>query len=170
MECALRITHSSMGSLPKIDRHFRGNSRFFPKIGYEIHRNGAVLLSSSSFSTRAAATNVHRLSSNESKFCYDKPIPEEIIEKPDGLSLDEKNVGESPRCASCQTKGAILCTTCSGSGLYVESILESQGIIVVVEQGILCVQNVVAGVTFDLSDIYKVCFFIIPVASSDVKS
>lgn len=69
-------------------------------------------------------------SSLESLFCYDKPIPEEIIEKPIGISLAEKNIGDNPRCTDCQAKGAVLCTTCAGSGLYVDSILESQGIIV----------------------------------------
>lgn len=75
--------------------------------------------------------DVHRRrSSLESLFCYDKPIPEEIIEKPIGLSLDEKVIGDKPCCINCQAKGAVLCATCSGSGLYVDSILESQGIIV----------------------------------------
>ncbi|MBA0852426.1 hypothetical protein Goshw_005244 [Gossypium schwendimanii] len=66
----------------------------------------------------------------ESLFCYDKPIPEERIEEPVGVSLAEKIVGDNPRCSACQAKGVILCTTCAGSGLYVDSILESQGIIV----------------------------------------
>lgn len=79
---------------------------------------------------RCVAGDVRRISSLESLFCYDKPIPEEIIEKPVGLALTEKNVGVNPRCSSCLAKGAILCPTCSGSGLYVDSILESQGIIV----------------------------------------
>lgn len=75
--------------------------------------------------------DVHRCrSSLESLFCYDKAIPEERIEKPVGIFLDEKLIGDSPRCNDCQAKGAVLCTTCSGSGLYVDSILESQGIIV----------------------------------------
>ncbi|KAL3512817.1 hypothetical protein ACH5RR_025534 [Cinchona calisaya] len=75
--------------------------------------------------------DVHkRRSSLQSLFCYDKAIPEQIIEKPVGISLAEKNIGDNPRCADCQAKGAVLCTTCSGSGLYVDSILESQGIIV----------------------------------------
>lgn len=69
-------------------------------------------------------------SSLESLFCYDKPIPEERIEKPVGLSLSEKVIGNNLCCTDCQAKGAVLCTTCSGSGLYVDSILESQGIIV----------------------------------------
>lgn len=89
---------------------------------------------------RCAAGNVRRISSLESLFCYDKSIPEEIIEKPVGLALAEKNVGENPRCSSCQAKGAILCATCSGSGLYVDSILESQGIIVKVR----CLGNVLS--------------------------
>lgn len=80
---------------------------------------------------RSAVGDIHKQrSSLESLFCYDKPVPEEIIEKPIGLSLDEKNIGGNPRCPDCQAKGAVLCATCSGSGLYVDSILESQGIIV----------------------------------------
>ncbi|KAF1859148.1 hypothetical protein Lal_00000979 [Lupinus albus] len=57
-------------------------------------------------------------------------IREEIIEKPVGLSLAEKVIGNNHRCADCQAKGAVLCATCAGSGLYIDSILESQGIIV----------------------------------------
>lgn len=88
---------------------------------------------------QCAAGDLHKQrSSLESLFCYDKPIPEEIIEKPVGLSLAEKNIGENPRCPSCHAKGAALCATCSGSGLYVDSILESQGIIVKVR----CLGNV----------------------------
>lgn len=86
-----------------------------------------------------AIGNVHRQRSNlESLFCYDKPIPEEIIETPIGLSIVEKNIGDNPRCAICEAKGAVLCTTCLGSGLYVDSILESQGIIVKVR----CLGNI----------------------------
>ncbi|WOH00037.1 hypothetical protein DCAR_0519393 [Daucus carota subsp. sativus] len=66
----------------------------------------------------------------ESLFCYDKAIPEEIIEKPIGISLSQKDVGDNTRCPECEAKGAVLCATCSGSGLYVDSIMESQGIIV----------------------------------------
>lgn len=66
----------------------------------------------------------------ESLFCYDKAIPEERIEKPVGISLAEKAIGNNTRCTDCQAKGAVLCATCAGSGLYVDSILESQGIIV----------------------------------------
>ncbi|KAK8955040.1 hypothetical protein KSP39_PZI002883 [Platanthera zijinensis] len=62
--------------------------------------------------------------------CYDKSIPKEIIEKPVGLSLNRREIGVKSACSNCQAKGAILCGTCSGSGLYVDSILESQGIIV----------------------------------------
>ena len=66
----------------------------------------------------------------ESLFCYDKPIPEEIIETPVGLSMNRKEIGDKAPCLDCELKGAILCATCSGSGLYVDSILECQGIIV----------------------------------------
>ncbi|KAH6779497.1 DnaJ/Hsp40 cysteine-rich domain superfamily protein [Perilla frutescens var. hirtella] len=139
MDCALGIAPSSALSQPKISPfhyHLRNNSRFLHMLGYENVCNDAVLLTSSSLRStarvvRCAATNGHRrMNSLESLFCYDKPVPEEIIEKPVGLALAEKNVGENPRCSSCQAKGAILCATCSGSGLYVDSILESQGIIV----------------------------------------
>lgn len=82
-------------------------------------------------SESSSTGNEHRRrSSLESLFCYDKPIPEERIEKPIGLSLSEKVIGDNPRCTECKAKGAVLCATCSGSGLYVDSILESQGIIV----------------------------------------
>ncbi|KAI6673588.1 hypothetical protein NL676_001494 [Syzygium grande] len=80
--------------------------------------------------SRSVADTHKRRSSLESLFCYDKPIPEERIEKPVGLSLEEKVIGDNLRCDDCQAKGAVLCSTCSGSGLYVDSIMESQGIIV----------------------------------------
>lgn len=67
----------------------------------------------------------------ESVFCYDKEVPEEIIEKPVRLlSLSERKIGNNPRCNECEAKGVVMCDTCAGSGLYVDSILESQGIIV----------------------------------------
>ncbi|KAG2333739.1 hypothetical protein Bca52824_004919 [Brassica carinata] len=71
-----------------------------------------------------------QLSSLESMFCYDKPIPEEIIDEPVGLSISEREIGDNRRCTCCEAKGALLCATCSGTGLYVDSIMESQGIIV----------------------------------------
>ncbi|XP_061356765.1 protein PHOTOSYSTEM I ASSEMBLY 2, chloroplastic [Gastrolobium bilobum] len=91
--------------------------------------------SASSYTSRRSVSSLkadeNRKRSNlESLFCYDKAIPEERIEKPVGLSLAEKAIGNNPRCTDCQAKGAILCATCAGSGLYVDSILESQGIIV----------------------------------------
>lgn len=66
----------------------------------------------------------------ESLFCYDKSVPEETIDTPVGLSLKEKDIGNNPSCTYCRCKGAVLCATCSGCGLYVDSILESQGVIV----------------------------------------
>ncbi|KAL6525538.1 hypothetical protein OROHE_015845 [Orobanche hederae] len=167
MEFALKkiSVSSTCCSLPKIfpsHYHSNKNSRLLAKIGYGNQWNDTVLLSSSSPTTSSAvacsAGDVQRqISSLESLFCYDKPIPEQIIEKPVGLSLAEKNVGDNSRCPSCLTKGAVLCATCSGSGLYVDSILESQGIIVKVrclevveEPGILYVRNAVAGVIFEL--------------------
>ncbi|XP_065853735.1 uncharacterized protein [Euphorbia lathyris] len=93
--------------------------------------NGSVSSSASPEAESRAVGDAHRRrSSLESLFCYDKPVPEERIEKPVGISLSEKEIGDNPRCADCEAKGATLCATCSGSGLYVDSILESQGIIV----------------------------------------
>ena len=81
---------------------------------------------------RASAINglQRSKSSLESLFCYDKSVPEEDIGKPTGLNVEKKNIGDNPPCTSCEAKGAVLCETCAGSGLYVDSILESQGIIV----------------------------------------
>ncbi|CAN6848276.1 unnamed protein product [Brassica oleracea] len=90
----------------------------------------------SSFSSLVAESclkrDAHRQRSSleSSVFCYDKPIPEEIINKPVGLSISEKEIGDNKRCTCCEAKGALLCATCSGTGLYVDSIMESQGIIV----------------------------------------
>ncbi|KAK1581347.1 hypothetical protein Q3G72_005166 [Acer saccharum] len=93
--------------------------------------NGSVSCSPSDGAESSSIGDVHRRrSSLESLFCYDKAIPEERIEKPIGLSLAEKIIGDNPRCTDCEAKGAVLCATCSGSGLYVDSVLESQGIIV----------------------------------------
>lgn len=60
-------------------------------------------------------------------------MQEEINEKPVGIYLAVKDIGDNPHCPYCLANGAVLCCTCSGSGLYVDSILESQGIIVKVE-------------------------------------
>ncbi|KAK6127107.1 hypothetical protein DH2020_039145 [Rehmannia glutinosa] len=138
MECALKMAPSSICSLPKISpSHYqsRRNPRFLPYTSYENRTNemgsASSTCSCSPLFVPCAVGNVHQQrSSLESLFCYDKPVREEIIETPVGISLAVKNVGDNPRCPSCQAKGAILCTTCSGSGLYVDSILESQGIIV----------------------------------------
>ncbi|KAF5475729.1 hypothetical protein F2P56_007505 [Juglans regia] len=102
----------------------------FGKI-YAVSPNGSVYPSLSQGAESCSAGDNHgQRSSLESLFCYDKPIPEERIEKPVGISLAEKMIGSNPRCPDCQAKGAVLCMTCTGSGLYVDSILESQGIIV----------------------------------------
>ncbi|XP_073147518.1 uncharacterized protein [Henckelia pumila] len=138
MDCALNIAPSSVSSLRKASSsnyevNGRRSSSLIRKMGFENPKNDTVSLSSSSArrTVLRAIGNVHQQRSNlEPLFCYDKPIPEQIIEPPIGLSVVEKNIGDNPRCSICEAKGAALCTTCSGSGLYVDSILESQGIIV----------------------------------------
>ncbi|KAJ6975017.1 hypothetical protein NC653_030991 [Populus alba x Populus x berolinensis] len=131
--------------------------------------NGSVSPSAASHGESSSVGDMNRRrSSLESSFRYDKPIPEERIEEPVGISLAEKVIGDNPRCTDCQAKGAVLCTTCAGSGLYVDSILESQGIIVkrdselytwvvsvgrvVVEPETSCAQNVVAEDMLDSSN------------------
>lgn len=66
----------------------------------------------------------------ESLFYTDSGIPEEKIERPTGLPKGLRAIGNNPRCPVCEAKGAVECATCAGSGLYVDAILESQGIIV----------------------------------------
>ncbi|KAA3486497.1 protein EMBRYO SAC DEVELOPMENT ARREST 3, chloroplastic-like [Gossypium australe] len=141
MELSLNISSPlifPINSTPKLKKINKisygfGSNGYYPisKI-CSVSSNGSVSSSSSSHGAEARAVgDAHRRrSSLESLFRYDKPIPEERIEEPVGVSLAEKLVGDNPRCTDCQAKGAVLCTTCSGSGLYVDSILESQGIIV----------------------------------------
>ncbi|XP_009759597.1 uncharacterized protein LOC107812351 [Nicotiana tabacum] len=134
MDCTLKISSSSV-CLPKfspISIFNRSTGLFFPR---PIFRNTPNNVISQSPSPRAMQINgvgdAHkRISSLESLFCYDKSVPEERIEKPTGLSLAKKSIGDNPHCPGCEAKGAVLCTTCSGTGLYVDSIMESQGIIV----------------------------------------
>lgn len=140
MDSTLSISSSSMAILPVPSppkRHIRRISLFGLKrrrpfnTVYAVSNNGAVSRSFPDSASSSTSEDVYRRRGRlESLFCYDKPIPEEKIEKPIGLSLAEKIIGDNPRCPDCQSKGAVLCSTCSGSGLYVDSILESQGIIV----------------------------------------
>ncbi|XP_027069690.1 uncharacterized protein LOC113775089 isoform X1 [Coffea eugenioides] len=135
MECVL--TTSSSAVLPRnflINCHHHSQKNSY---GYSLFRmerlgkqpNAAVCCLKQAVSSSVGDVHKQR-SSLQSLFCYDKAVPEEIIEKPIGISLAEKNIGNNPRCTDCQAKGAVLCTTCTGSGLYIDSILESQGIIV----------------------------------------
>ncbi|EOY10456.1 DnaJ/Hsp40 cysteine-rich domain superfamily protein isoform 2 [Theobroma cacao] len=177
MESAMKISSSiifPINSTPKSNNYnkisygfrYNGSNSIFKICA--VYSNGSVSSSASYGAESRAVGDAHRRrSSLESLFCYDKPIPEERIEEPVGVSLAEKIVGDNLRCTDCQAKGAVLCTTCSGSGLYVDSILESQGIIVKVrclghfvlggsralllchvveEVAILCAQNAVAEV------------------------
>ncbi|KAL5568622.1 hypothetical protein UlMin_025197 [Ulmus minor] len=111
---------------------FRGSKNI--KIS-AISLNGSVSGSASNGAAEASSVkDAHnRRSSLESLFCYDKAIPEERINKPIGIALAEKVIGDKPQCIECDAKGAILCATCSGSGLYIDSIMECQGIIVKVQ-------------------------------------
>ncbi|KAM1078866.1 hypothetical protein ACFX2J_013607 [Malus domestica] len=124
-------------SSTKLDIHDKFSYGFHLRRGGSIAKftaaispNGSVSPSSSHGAGCSAGDADKQRSSLESLFCYDKSVPEERIEKPIGISLTEKIIGNNPRCFDCEAKGAVLCTTCSGSDLYVDSILESQGIIV----------------------------------------
>ncbi|XWS58578.1 hypothetical protein CRYUN_Cryun08bG0046200 [Craigia yunnanensis] len=137
MESTIKISSSvifPINSTPKLNNYNKisygfgyNGSNCISKI-CAVCSNGSV--SSHGVESRAVGDAHRRRSSLESLFCYDKPIPEERIEEPVGVSLAEKIVRGNPRCTDCEAKGAVLCTTCSGSGLYVDSITESQGIIV----------------------------------------
>ncbi|XP_019433122.1 PREDICTED: uncharacterized protein LOC109340018 [Lupinus angustifolius] len=108
-------------------------SNFKGSISTKVHAvspNGSASSNVSKSVSSLKADENRRRSNLGSLFSYDKAIPEEIIEKPVGLSLAEKAIGNNHRCTDCQAKGAVLCITCAGSGLYIDSILESQGIIV----------------------------------------
>nr|GMD46498.1 putative heat shock protein DnaJ, cysteine-rich domain-containing protein [Ipomoea batatas] len=141
MDYASALRFSSTSTVfPKFTpahNNFIGNnttSLFFPPKHFSTNQSNDIASRRSPPQLRAVSNEVgdmnKRRSSLESLFCYDKPVPEEIIEKPIGLSMTAKNIGNSPPCAGCEAKGAVLCKTCSGSGLYVDSIMESQGIIV----------------------------------------
>ncbi|OMO67835.1 hypothetical protein CCACVL1_20273 [Corchorus capsularis] len=140
MESTVKISSSvifPINSTPKLNNYNRISYGFGSNGSNSICKiravcsNGSVPSSASHGAESRAVGDAHRRrSSLESLFCYDKPIPEERIEEPVGLSIAEKIVGDNARCIDCQAKGAVLCTTCSGSGLYVDSIMESQGIIV----------------------------------------
>ncbi|XP_051115504.1 uncharacterized protein LOC127240726 [Andrographis paniculata] len=132
MECLMNLGSSSICTLSRISplRHsLCRNLGLHSKVQYGNRRNEVFSVPYRAVPKAVGDAHTQR-SSLESLFCYDKPIPEQIIEKPIGICLSEKNVGDNPRCPSCEAKGAVLCPTCSGSGLYVDSILESQGIIV----------------------------------------
>ncbi|XP_059668572.1 uncharacterized protein LOC132313694 [Cornus florida] len=136
MDCALKISSMALPVPSSLSSHNLHRFSWFGPKGKEpitkIHafsNNGAVSCSQGASSSSVGDINRQR-SSLDNLFCYDKAIPEEIIEEPIGLSLAEKVIGDNPCCSGCQAKGAVLCSTCSGSGLYVDSILESQGIIV----------------------------------------
>ncbi|XP_010492749.1 PREDICTED: uncharacterized protein LOC104770097 isoform X2 [Camelina sativa] len=119
-------------ALPATSSFVGGIRRRIPSSGFGCCVRLCSLRPSSSLKAESSLKrDVNRQrSSLESMFCYDKPIPEEIIEEPVGLSISEREIGDNQRCTCCEAKGALLCATCSGTGLYVDSIMESQGIIV----------------------------------------
>ncbi|KAG4951029.1 hypothetical protein AAZX31_16G033800 [Glycine max] len=124
---AAKVASPKKNAVINFSSNFKGS---VTKI-HAIPPNGSVSICSSRVSVSSLKADENKRRSNlESLFCYDKAIPEEIIEKPVGLSLEEKAIGNNTRCTDCQAKGAVLCATCAGSGLYVDSIMESQGIIV----------------------------------------
>eukprot|EP00897_Mesotaenium_endlicherianum_P001055 jgi/Mesen1/10950/ME000096S10529 len=62
---------------------------------------------------------------------YDFAIPEETIEKPKDVKLQPpKAIGDKPRCGECEQRGVLECSTCGATGLYVDPIMESQGVVV----------------------------------------
>ena len=67
----------------------------------------------------------------EHLFHSNTAIPEEEIEKPRAVAdMKVKSIGSHSPCPHCGCVGVVECGTCDASGLYIEPILESQGIIV----------------------------------------
>ncbi|KAF5725751.1 hypothetical protein HS088_TW23G00479 [Tripterygium wilfordii] len=138
MDCTMRV---ALSNIMPVSSPSKMNPNPNNRIPYGFRYSGGVCIpricatslngAAANGDNSSSVVDMHRRRSGlESLFCYDKPIPEERIEKPVGVSIAEKVIGDNFRCTDCQAKGAVLCATCSGSGLYVDSIMESQGIIV----------------------------------------
>eukprot|EP00897_Mesotaenium_endlicherianum_P003947 jgi/Mesen1/3580/ME000020S03108 len=66
----------------------------------------------------------------ETLYYCDTAIPEEKIEKPKNLKLlQPKAIGNRPRCGCCKQRGVLECPTCGATGLYIDPIMESQGLL-----------------------------------------
>ncbi|KAL2632449.1 hypothetical protein R1flu_017135 [Riccia fluitans] len=92
--------------------------------------SGGISLNSASSSANNGVDVEGFRSKFEALLYCGKSVPEEKIEKPTGLPAQALPVGNKPKCLVCEAKGAVVCATCAGTGLYVDAILESQGIIV----------------------------------------
>eukprot|EP00262_Sarcandra_glabra_P009172 TRINITY_DN2320_c0_g1_i1.p1 TRINITY_DN2320_c0_g1~~TRINITY_DN2320_c0_g1_i1.p1 ORF type:complete len:169 (+),score=19.61 TRINITY_DN2320_c0_g1_i1:135-641(+) len=167
MEITIQISSISSTSSPLASSSLLKIPRFQlkrrePKIKIRaISHNGSASHYNSNQIQSSLLGDEQRIKQNlESLFCYDKPVPEEIIETPIGLSMGERKIGDNPRCIDCQAKGAVLCATCSGSGLYIDSILESQGIMVKVVEALAtsCVQDVAVEVILELNNFMVASF------------
>lgn len=78
-----------------------------------------------------ASSSLRYRSKLELLYHTDTSIPEEKIEKPRGLKTRQaRAIGNKPPCQCCRSIGMQECATCHATGLYVEPILESQGVIV----------------------------------------
>ncbi|MBA0755991.1 hypothetical protein Gogos_020219 [Gossypium gossypioides] len=99
--------------------------------------------------SRAVGDAYGRRSRLESLFCYDKPIPEERIEEPVGVSLAEKIVADNPRCSACQAKGVVL--DYMWTRYWRARVVE--------EPAMSCAQNAVAVVIEDPSNLWLAAFY-----------
>lgn len=128
IECSLKkMSLIEASNIISPETHQGNNSEFHLQSSSNI-AHASAFCSASHRVESSSVRDVHRRRSGlESLFCHDKPIPENIIEKPIHLFLAEKVIGNNPSCIDCQVEEAILCAICSGSGLYVDPILESQG-------------------------------------------
>ncbi|KAG4927652.1 hypothetical protein JHK85_054138 [Glycine max] len=98
--CPAATASSKKNAIINFSSNFKGT---LTKI-HAISPNG----SASSCTSRVFKTDKNKGRSNlESLFCYDKAIPEEIIEKPVGLSLEEKAIGNNPDALIARPK--VLC-------------------------------------------------------------
>lgn len=92
--------------------------------------NGALPAEPSAYENCPGKNPKSTINKLESLLYPDKIVAEENIERPVGLPAMGRAILNKPKCNDCETKGLVVCATCTGSGLYIDSILECQGIIV----------------------------------------
>eukprot|EP00271_Cylindrocystis_brebissonii_P006957 TRINITY_DN19947_c0_g1_i1.p1 TRINITY_DN19947_c0_g1~~TRINITY_DN19947_c0_g1_i1.p1 ORF type:complete len:250 (+),score=10.37 TRINITY_DN19947_c0_g1_i1:109-750(+) len=67
----------------------------------------------------------------ERLYLWGSAVPEEAIEKPRAVAaMPARAIGTHPPCTHCRCVGVVECATCAASGLYIDPVMECQGILV----------------------------------------